>query len=294
MNEGEDSALRQKSQVGATAAACLAFAVVGFLSQGMIGAFNFGWSAFILSVLLCICLEEFNGVISAIIVCGIIAAIGLVISGMAGAFYGAGLALSMTMVFFIALSMLEASYARLRNRKYRRHFRLEFPSKAARSIIEEPPRPVTPTRPPNSSEQEAISDRILAQGLKELLAERRMSEGRNQKRFPTVAALVMARAAKRVARKYGELGLARAAKDLEKRAMSSLKMRLSFLINESRQHSWSPEASTGDRGPTGDAAASDGGSQPHSATRYLTELEQDERDTEKMVKTLRDLANRQG
>jgi hypothetical protein len=40
--------------------------------------------------------------------------------------------------------------------------------------------------------------------------------------FPTAAALIMARAMRRLAVKYGDLGLARRAKELDKRAQSAL------------------------------------------------------------------------
>ena len=48
-------------------------------------------------------------------------------------------------------------------------------------------------------------------------------------RFPTAMALVMARAAKRVAGKHGDLGLARAAKKLEQEAHLAIKNRQSEL-----------------------------------------------------------------
>ena len=50
-----------------------------------------------------------------------------------------------------------------------------------------------------------------------------------KKEFPTAMALVMARSAKRIAGKYGDLGLARAANDLQKRAMQAIRNRQSVL-----------------------------------------------------------------
>ncbi len=50
-------------------------------------------------------------------------------------------------------------------------------------------------------------------------------------KFPTAVALVMARAAKRVGMKHGDLGLVRAANSLQKRAVDSLKKKQSVLSN---------------------------------------------------------------
>ena len=49
------------------------------------------------------------------------------------------------------------------------------------------------------------------------------------KEYPTAMALVMARSMKRVAGKYGDLGLARRARDLQKQAMQAIKNRQSVL-----------------------------------------------------------------
>jgi hypothetical protein len=51
----------------------------------------------------------------------------------------------------------------------------------------------------------------------------------DQEKFPSAAALVIARAARRVAVKYGDFGLAKAAKELRKRADSALTRRQSVL-----------------------------------------------------------------
>lgn len=53
-----------------------------------------------------------------------------------------------------------------------------------------------------------------------------------KKEFPTAAALVMARSAKRIAGKYGDLGLARAARELQARALSAITMRQSYLPDD--------------------------------------------------------------
>jgi hypothetical protein len=54
-----------------------------------------------------------------------------------------------------------------------------------------------------------------------------------QKRgYPTAAALAMARAQRRLAVKYGDLGLAKRAKDLEARALRAIRMRQSYLPDE--------------------------------------------------------------
>ncbi|HXW72554.1 MAG TPA: hypothetical protein VEK34_14145 [Methylocella sp.] len=50
--------------------------------------------------------------------------------------------------------------------------------------------------------------------------------------FPTAAALVMARAMKRVAVKHGDFGLAKVAKRLHERAEKALSMRRSTLTKE--------------------------------------------------------------
>jgi hypothetical protein len=50
--------------------------------------------------------------------------------------------------------------------------------------------------------------------------------------MPTAAALVLARASQRVALKHQDLSLLRAAKDLEKRALSAVKKRQSVLSND--------------------------------------------------------------
>ena len=54
----------------------------------------------------------------------------------------------------------------------------------------------------------------------------------HKKEFPTAAGLVMARSAKRIAVKYGDLGLARAARDLQARALNAIKMRQSYLPDD--------------------------------------------------------------
>lgn len=50
-----------------------------------------------------------------------------------------------------------------------------------------------------------------------------------EKRFPSAAALVLARAANRVALKHADFGLARAAKQLRLQAMAAIKRRESVL-----------------------------------------------------------------
>lgn len=94
---------------------CFIFAVVGFYSQGLVGAFNFAWTAFISSVILFIAVaEECSVTASTLIVCGVFGAIGLIAGGMTGAFYGVGLAFSAAVLLFSTLRLLQrAQSARL-------------------------------------------------------------------------------------------------------------------------------------------------------------------------------------
>jgi hypothetical protein len=71
----------------------------------------------------------------------------------------------------------------------------------------------------------------MDEALEELLAEKRAKEAAKKGKFPTVAALVMARMMKRIAVKYADLGLARRSKYLEKEALSALKKGQSALNN---------------------------------------------------------------
>ena len=93
-------------------------------------------------------------------------------------------------------------------------------------------------RSPTPSEMEAMVDRdqleAMQEAVKILKARKGVSRGKgsgiitNQK-FPTAAALVMARAASRLAAKHGDLALARVAKALNKEALDALRKRHSVL-----------------------------------------------------------------
>jgi hypothetical protein len=86
-------------------------------------------------------------------------------------------------------------------------------------------------RLPTPSEMDSSFLDRLIEANEELLAEKRAKEAAKKGKYPTAAALVMARMMKRVAAKYGDLGLARRAKYLEKDALSALKNGQSALSN---------------------------------------------------------------
>jgi hypothetical protein len=71
----------------------------------------------------------------------------------------------------------------------------------------------------------------LNEALEELLAEKRAKEAAQKGNYPTAMALVQARAMKRVAVKYADLGLARRATSLHKETLSALKKGQSALSN---------------------------------------------------------------
>lgn len=105
------------------------------------------------------------------------------------------------------------------------------------------PRPLT-SRTSATPAPDSKSDRVrlptpselddwpgLDEALEELLAEKRAKEAAKKGTYPTAMALVIARAMKRVAVKYADLGLARRAKYLENEALSALKNGQSALSN---------------------------------------------------------------
>ena len=74
-----------------------------------------------------------------------------------------------------------------------------------------------------------MSDALILEALEELLAEKRAKEAAKKGKYPTAAALVMARMMKRIAVKYADLDLAREASSLHKQAISALKKKQSAL-----------------------------------------------------------------
>jgi hypothetical protein len=253
---------RLKQQIVASAGAFSVFAIVGFVNQGPNGAVGFALAALIASVIFIPCLaDECSLFGSTLIVCSVFGAIGAFVGGINGLFYGVGFAFTVSALLFYVLSMLEHAQARSRDRDAvlipemdsrfgaPRPIGAQSPSwsemeaiadsaalRGVQEAVEElreqgmNPSSKALARLPTPSEQGAMVDRDQLAAMHELLAKRR-AENRSssgmtlRQKFPTAAALAMAKAVKRLGVKYGDFGLVKAAKSLGGEANAAFKAR---------------------------------------------------------------------
>jgi hypothetical protein len=140
----------------------------------------------------------------------------------------------------------EKMLATLRRRQQERSSASQPPASTPTNALPKSSTVPTPvSRPLSDFEQDERDTEKMVATLKRVAERRRQQERSSaslpassgaiydQEKFPSAAALVMARAARRVAVKYGDFGLVKVAKELHQRADSALKKRQSVLKSPS-------------------------------------------------------------